>query len=234
MIGRHLRTEYTARRFDRAWDDKWSFNASYVLSWNRGNAEGPVNSDTNFDDTGRTENFDDPWVNFGGDGYLPNDRRHQIKLRGTYAITPNWQVAGDANIASGGPITGFGVGNPYDATVYHSYYVCVANCDAERSEDRVYESSPRGKYGRMPWTYTLGASITYLRQLGDIGQLRVKFAVYNLLNEQRTIQVDQDLIHERTRATGQLPDLILQSMRSLSSSSWNEPNSRSQIMNTPP
>jgi len=186
---------YTAMEFqlDRAWDNKWSFNASYVLSWNRGNAEGPVNSDTNFDDTGRTENFDDPWVNFGGDGYLPNDRRHQLKLRGVYAITPNWQVAGDANIASGGPITGFGVGNPYDGTVYHSYYICVANCDAARSEDRVYEASPRGKYGRMPWTYTLGASITYLRQLADIGQLRVKFAVYNLLNEQRTIQVDQDL-----------------------------------------
>lgn len=201
---------YTALEFqlDRAWDNKWSFNASYVLSWNRGNAEGPVNSDTNFDDTGRTENFDDPWVNFGGDGYLPNDRRHQLKLRGTYAITPNWQVAGDANIASGGPITGFGVGNPYDATVYHSYYICVANCDAARSEDRVYESSPRGKYGRMPWTYTLGASITYLRQLADIGQLRVKFAVYNLLNEQRTIQVDQDLqttISNNTSSTFEQP-----------------------------
>ncbi len=50
-------------QIDRAWDEKWMLNASYVLSWSRGNAEGPVNSDTNFDDTGRTENFDDPWVN---------------------------------------------------------------------------------------------------------------------------------------------------------------------------
>ncbi|HET6551907.1 MAG TPA: TonB-dependent receptor [Dyella sp.] len=201
---------YTALEFqlDRAWDNKWSFNASYVLSWNRGNAEGPVNSDTDFDDTGRTENFDNPWVNFGGDGYLPNDRRHQIKLRGTYAITPNWQVAGDANIASGGPITGFGVGNPYDDTNYHSYYICVANCDAERSEDRVYQSSPRGKYGRMPWTYNLGASITYLRPLGDKGELRVKFAVYNLFNEQQTIAVDQDLqttISDSTSTTFRQP-----------------------------
>jgi outer membrane receptor protein involved in Fe transport len=201
---------YTALEFqlDRAWDNKWAFNASYVLSWNRGNAEGPVNSDTNFDDTGRTENFDNPWVNFGGDGYLPNDRRHQLKLRGTYAITPNWQVAGDANIASGGPITGFGVGDPYDSVAYHSYYICVANCDSDNSADRVYESSPRGKYGRMPWTYTLGASITYLRQLADIGQLRVKFAVYNLLNEQRTIQVDQDLqttISNSTSSTFEQP-----------------------------
>ncbi len=180
-------------QLDRAWDNQWAFNASYTLSWNRGNAEGPVNSDTNFDDTGRTENFDNPWVNFGGDGYLPNDHRHQLKLRGTYALTPHWQFGGDLTVLSGGPITGFGVGNPYDATNYHSYYICVANCSSDRSEDRVYERSPRGKYGTMPWTYNLGASVTYLRSLGETGQLRVKFAIYNLLNQQRTVAVDQDL-----------------------------------------
>lgn len=186
---------YTALEFqlDRAWDNKWAFNASYVLSWNRGNAEGPVNSDTDFDDTGRTENFDDPYVNFGGDGYLPNDRRHQFKLRGTYAITPNWQVAANLNLTSGAPITGFGVGNPYDDTAYHSYYICVENCNSDVSADRVYQSSPRGKYGRTSWTYDIGASISYLRPLGDKGQLRVKLAVYNLLNQQRAINVDQDL-----------------------------------------
>lgn len=178
---------------DRAWDNKWAFNASYTLSWNRGNAEGPVNSDTNFDDTGRTENFDDPWVNYGGDGYLPNDHRHQLKMRGTYAITPHWQVGADLTVLSGGPITGFGVGNPFDATSYHSYYICVQNCDSPVSEDRVYASSPRGKFGTMPWTYDLGASITYLVPIGEKGQLRAKLAVYNLLNQQKTVAVDQDL-----------------------------------------
>ena len=51
---------------DRAWDGKWSMNAAYTLAFNKGNAEGPVNTDTDFGDTGRTENFDDPWVNYGG------------------------------------------------------------------------------------------------------------------------------------------------------------------------
>ncbi|MEO7073318.1 MAG: carboxypeptidase regulatory-like domain-containing protein [Rhodanobacter sp.] len=179
-------------QLDRAWDDKWSMNASYTMSWNRGNAEGPVNSDTNFDDTGRTENFDDPWVNLGGDGYLPNDRRHQFKLRGTYALTPHWQLGADMRVQSGGPITGFGVGNPYDATNYHSYFICVQNCNATASEDRVYESSPRGKYGRMPWTFNLNAGISYIQPF-EGGEFRVKLAVYNLLNEQRTTAVDQDL-----------------------------------------
>ena len=179
-------------QLNRAWDEKWSMNASYTMSWNRGNAEGPVNSDTDFDDTGRTENFDDPWVNLGGDGYLPNDRRHQFKLRGTYALTPHWQLGADMNVASGGPITGFGVGNPYDATNYHSYFICVQNCDAPASEDRVYERSPRGKYGRMPWTFTLNAGLSYVQPF-EGGEFRVKLAVYNLLNQKRTTAVDQDL-----------------------------------------
>ncbi|SEP10129.1 TonB-dependent Receptor Plug Domain [Luteibacter sp. UNC138MFCol5.1] len=176
---------------DRAWDEKWMFNASYVLSWSRGNAEGPVNSDTNFDDTGRTENFDDPWVNLSG-GYLPNDHRHQFKLRGTYAITPQWQVGADLTALSGSPITGYGVGNPFDATVYHSYFICVDNCADPVSENRVYERSPRGDK-RTPWTFNLNASITYLLPIDEKNNLRVKFAVYNLLNQQRTLGVDQDL-----------------------------------------
>ncbi len=187
-------------QLDRAWDEKWSMNASYTMAWNRGNAEGPVNSDTNFDDTGRTENFDDPWVNLGGDGYLPNDRRHQFKLRGTYALTPHWQLGADMRVQSGGPITGFGVGNPYDATNYHSYFICVQNCASPVSEDRVYASSPRGKYGRMPWTYNLNAGISYIQPF-EGGEFRVKLAVYNLLNEQRTTAVDQDLQTSISNAT---------------------------------
>src|SRR5690606_12763467 len=160
---------YKALEFqiDRAWDDKWMFNGSYTLSWNEGNAEGPVNTDTNFGDTGRTENFDDPFVNRDGYGPLANDHRHQIKLRGTYALNDNWRVGATVDAKSGGPITGFGVGNPYNWKLYHSYYLCVENCtppdgaelgDTWSTSDRVYEHSPRGGEGRMPWTYDIGAS----------------------------------------------------------------------------
>jgi hypothetical protein len=185
---------YKALEFqiDRAWDGKWALNASYTLSWSRGNAEGPVNSDTEFDDTGRTENFDDPWVNLGGDGYLPNDHRHQIKVRGVYALDDHWRLGGDLRALSGSPITGFGVGNPFDATNYHSYFICVENCDGPSTE-RVYVRSPRGDYGRTPWTFDVGASIAWLTSFGDKGHMQVKFAVYNLFNQQHTIRVNQDL-----------------------------------------
>lgn len=188
-------------QIDRAWDDKWAFNATYVWSRSHGNAEGPVNSDTNFSDTGRTENFDDPFVNLHGSGPLANDREHQIKLRGAYAFNEHWQVAGTFDAASGGPITGFGVGNPYNWKDYHSYYICVENCappagaeegDTWSTSDRVFEHSPRGGFGNMPWTYDLGLSVTYLQSFGA-ADLKVKFAVYNVLNQQKTVRVDQDL-----------------------------------------
>src|SRR5690606_19413417 len=62
-------------QIDRAWDDKWAINASYILSWSEGNFEGPVNSDTGYGDTGLTQNFDHP-ANNERYGPLFNDHRH--------------------------------------------------------------------------------------------------------------------------------------------------------------
>jgi outer membrane receptor protein involved in Fe transport len=184
---------YKALEFviDRAWDDHWAFNGSYTLAYSEGNAEGPVNSDTDFADAGRTENFDDPWVNLNGEGYLPNDRRHQIKLRGAYGIGDYWELGATLNVQSGGPINRFGVGNPYDDENYHSNFVCVANCTSPNPSEREYESSPRASGGRLPWTYSLGMSVTYAREFSNLN-LRGKFAVYNLLDQQRVIEVDDE------------------------------------------
>jgi hypothetical protein len=185
---------YKALEFmlDRMWDDDWSFNASYTLSYSEGNAEGPVNSDTNFSDTGRTENFDTPWVNYLGTGDLPNDHRHQIKLRGAYAINDSWELGGNLSARSGGPINAFGVGNPWHTKNYHSYFICVANCTSPNLSEREFEHRPRGSGGRLPWTYNLGLSVTYLKSFSDV-DLKAKFAVYNVLNQQRTLQVDDEL-----------------------------------------
>ncbi|KRB11369.1 TonB-dependent receptor [Lysobacter sp. Root690] len=184
---------YRALEFmlDRAWDDKWAFNASYTWSKSEGNAEGPSNSDFGFDNTGRTESFDNPFVNLNGDGPLPNDRRHQIKLRGAYAINDNWSVGATLNAQSGRPINAFGKGSPFDGTSYHSFYVCVANCQADNFAERTYELRRRGSGGRTPWIFDMGASLSYQQQFAQ-ANLRVKLAVYNLLNQQRRIEVDDE------------------------------------------
>ncbi|MGN7918501.1 TonB-dependent receptor [Lysobacter sp. 22409] len=184
---------YRALEFvvDRAWDDKWEFNASYTWSQTKGNAEGPVTSDFNFADAGRTEAFDNPWVNYGAYGYLPNDRRHQIKARGTYAINDHWQVGATLSAQSGRPISAMGVGNPFDGTIFHSFFICVENCDAAVASERVYQLYGRGSAGRTPWTYDVGASLTYQRAFGR-ANFKAKLAVYNLFNQQRTIEVDEE------------------------------------------
>ena len=200
------RRNYTAFEFqvDRAWDDKWMFNASYTLAWSKGNAEGPVNTDTNFGDTGRTENFDDPFVNLNGYGPLANDHRHSIKLRGTYAITDNWRVGATVDAQSGGPITAFGVGSPYDWDSYHSYYICEADCTPEQAfadpqegdtwstSDRVFRESPRGGAGRMPWIIDVGASVAYERTFGA-ATFQAKLSVFNIFNRQEPVWVYQEL-----------------------------------------
>ncbi|HEY7639590.1 MAG TPA: TonB-dependent receptor [Steroidobacteraceae bacterium] len=178
---------------DRAWDDHWSLNASYTLSFSKGNAEGPVNSDTDFGDTGRTENFDNPWVNFGADGYLPNDRRHSLKVRGAYALGESWEFGGSLSVQSGRPISAIGVGNPFDGTNFYSYFICVQNCNEDSlPSERVYVFEGRGKEGRTPWIYDLGATVTYKHSF-SAADLRVKLSVYNLLNQQRNRQVDDQL-----------------------------------------
>jgi hypothetical protein len=193
-LGDHAYTKpsrsYKAIEFmvDRAWDNKWSLNAAYTLAFNKGNAEGPVNTDTDFGDTGRTENFDDPWVNFGSYGYLPNDHRHQLKVRGTYGFLEDWRVGLTLNAQSGRPISAFGTNNPFDATNYHSYFICTANCDDPATAE--YELLGRGSQGRTPWTYDVGANITWQHEFGPADVL-VKFAVYNLLNEERVLEVDE-------------------------------------------
>lgn len=173
---------------DRAWDDTWSMNASYTLSFAKGNAEGPVNSDSNFADTGRTEQFDDPFVNYGAYGYLPNDRRHSFKLRGAYALSQSWDLGATLTVQSGRPISAIGSGNPFDSNDYWSFFICTENCLSDVASERVYELRGRGNEGRTSWLYDLGANVTY-RHSFSVADLRVKLAVYNILNQQRETQV---------------------------------------------
>jgi len=198
MIGwENPKRTYRAIEFqlDRAWDDKWAFNATYVWSMSKGNYEGPVNSDTDFSDSGRTEAFDNPFVEIGGYGYLPNDHRHQIKLRGNYAITDNWVVGATLDAASGRPMSEYGAGNPYDDNEFLTHYICESDPSLCYTPEGQWRLSRRGAYDTLPWTYNLGLSVAYNTTLGPV-KLNAKFAVYNVLNEQTVIERNETLQEE--------------------------------------
>jgi hypothetical protein len=190
------RRTYKAVEFqlDRAWDGKWSFNASYLWSKSEGNVEGPVNSDTGYNDTNLVQYYDHPAVNERY-GVLFNDHRHQIKLRGSYKINDIWSVGATFSAVSGGPITAFGVvwpndnrtaGGPGEFSGGGSGWLCVANCGDYTTRELVY--SPRGAFGRMSWVKDLSASVTWALPVEGI-DLKARFSVYNLLNSQTTVNV---------------------------------------------
>ncbi len=182
-------------QIDRAWDGKWSFNASYLWSKSEGNFEGPVNSDTGFDATGFTQHFDHP-ANNERYGDLYNDHRHQLKLRGAYALNEQWAFGSTLQVQSGGPITAFGTAWPNDSRTAASTsetngggtgWLCVQNCTGNYA-NRVFEYSPRGAFGRLPWTWTMGASVTWTMPVPDV-DLKIRFSVYNLFNNKEVLDV---------------------------------------------
>ncbi len=185
-------------QIDRAWDDKWAFNASYLWSRTEGNFEGPVNSDLGYADTGMVQHFDHPAVNERY-GVLFNDYRHQFKFRGSYKLNEMWSFGSTLTVRSGGPITAFGVVWPGDNRAAGSYtnefgnggsgYLCVSGCGPGSTyETWVLEPTARGAFGRMPWVYDLGASVTWTLPVEGI-DLKARFAVYNLLDRQTVINV---------------------------------------------
>lgn len=87
--------KYKAMTFtvDREFDGKWSLSANYTFSKLVGNIEGGIRSDNAQTDAGLTTAFDLPSLVTGTYGYLPNDRRHNFKIYGSYQVTP-WFLFG--------------------------------------------------------------------------------------------------------------------------------------------
>lgn len=188
-------------QLDRAWDGKWAFNASYLWSKSEGNIEGPVNSDTGYNDTNLVQYYDHPAVNERY-GVLFNDARHQIKLRGSYKLNEMWSFGATLNARSGGPITAFGVrwpnddrsaGGPGEFSGGGSGWLCESGCGSWSTRQMVY--SERGAFGRMPWVWDMGANVTWTLPVEGI-DLKARLSVYNLFNRQTEINV-----HSRYEST---------------------------------
>lgn len=94
--------------FERAWDGVWNLQGSYVLAYNKGNTEGYAKSDIGQDDAGISQDWDYPGLMEGAYGYLPNDRRHTLKLCGAYQVHPEWRIGANVRLQSGRPLNCLG------------------------------------------------------------------------------------------------------------------------------
>jgi hypothetical protein len=168
---------------NRAWDDVWTMNTSYTWSHSYGNSEGLVKSDNGQGDAGLTTDFDFPELMDGAYGNLPNDRRHQLRLRGAYAVTENLIISANLRIESGRPKNIFGVDHPNGRPAYGSTYYIV-NSDGE------FSKNSRGSAGETPWISTLDLSAAYTMQVSD-ADVKFKVDVFNALDS-HTVRYNQE------------------------------------------
>lgn len=174
--------------FNRAFDGKWGLAGSYTMAQSKGTAEGYVNSTINQEDAGVSQDFDFGKFSDGAYGNLPNDRKHQIKLFGTYGLSDNWRIGMNFNAMSGRPVSRIGFvpsDTPGDATLYTSastyYYL---------NSQGVTVLGQRGNAGRTPWTNTIDLQAAYIKKMGP-NKLTLQVDVFNVLNSQKTTEYSE-------------------------------------------
>lgn len=195
LLSPKAKRTYQALEFfmDGNWD-KVFLQASYTYAKSQGNTEGGVKSDIGQSDTNATQDFDYPELTDRTYGYLPNDRRHSLKLFGNYEITDQVSVGANLIIQSGRPKNCIGrdyyqAGDlavvEYGATVgdpkpYGAAYFRCANINNDAA-------SGRGGAGRLPWTKTLDLNVAYFPSFAK--GLQFKMDVFNALNSQETTSI---------------------------------------------
>ena len=173
------------------WNGKWTAKIDYVYSKTWGNTEGPVS--TYSQQSGSYESITTAW-DFPermaySDGVLPNDRRHQIKIYGAYAITPDWTAGVNLYAASGSPRMCRGGYGPDQQALHgsHTYYWCGG------------VPVPPGSLGRLPWTSHLDLNLDY-KPAWRWADHRLDFnvAVFNVLDKQTPLFIN-DSLHTSTQ-----------------------------------
>jgi hypothetical protein len=168
--------------FARAGGDRLRLQGSYTWSKNRGNSEGLVNSDNGNGQASLTESFDFPELTDGADGYLPNDRRHKLKIFGSYDLTEQLVLGAGLFVQSGRPINTFGISHP-DGTPFYGNTFYLQN------DDGSFEYVPRGSGGRTDWTTQLNLSAIYSFDIASFANVELRADIFNVLNSDNATEV---------------------------------------------
>ncbi|WP_437581724.1 TonB-dependent receptor [Sorangium sp. So ce887] len=161
--------------FQKAFADLWLAQASYTLSYLRGNYPGLFKPETDQLDPNINTEFDLASLLVNRDGALPGDNAHEIKIYGakTFELPKNMLV--DLGLTyrsrSGAPIDYWG-----------SHYLY--------SYDETF-ILPRGSGERLPWQHNFDGHLGYSVRLSKDSQLTVSMDVFNIFNFQGVVAVDQ-------------------------------------------
>lgn len=172
-------------KLEKRMRDNWQMLGSYTWSQLWGNYEGYFRRDNGQSDPFITSAFDWPylldpeiWGHSSDSGPLPSDRTHVFNLFSSYRLRNGLDMGMSLRVQSGIPITKLG---------YNWVY-------ASESEILLEE---RGGSGRTPTTRSLGVHFSYPIKLAQsasslgLKAVELSFDVFNLLDEQQTIYVDE-------------------------------------------
>jgi outer membrane receptor for ferrienterochelin and colicin len=158
---------------EHPFDGTWQAKVDYVYSKSYGNSEGQVRSDIGQTDVSATVDWDFGKLMENSNGLLSNDRKHQLKIYGSWQAAPEWMLSANIALMSGTPKTclGYYGADESNPVGYGSYY---HYCDG-------VPSAP-GDAGRQPWQHIVSLSAEYRPKWAD-QKLGFNVMVYNALNE---------------------------------------------------
>lgn len=169
--------------FERAFDGVWGLRGSYVWSSSFGNYEGTVLSDNGQTDAGTTILYDHPGLTDNAHGFLPNHRRHQFKLWGSYQLTDDLLVGGNLAVTSPRLYGCRGV-HPTDAAAA-AYGASSWFCQGQPSR--------RGSEFESDWETRLDMSARYAVPMGEgRGDLVLRADVFNVLGLEAGTDYDEN------------------------------------------
>jgi outer membrane receptor protein involved in Fe transport len=187
---------------DKRFAQHWAMQASYRWSRLWGNYEGSYRDDNGQSDPGITSLFDFPQNDpsytaigvpqFGykgdvrylgalGNGPLPLDRPHQVKIFGNYVFDMGLNVGLGLFLSSGSPLTGL-----------------AANPNPNYQNGGEIPTGPRGSgiqtvdgfKTRTPFESEVSAHVDYSLRFGDRRRVVLLADVFNLLNTQTVLNYD--------------------------------------------
>ena len=185
---------------EKPFDGKWGVNASYVWSKSKGTAEGYVQSTLNQEDAGLTQDFDFGSFTDGAYGYLPNDRRHVVKVFGNYALTDEFRAGLNATISSGRPYSCIGF-VPTTVPDYDETWKSSPSSYYCRTSPTEVKLIPRGSAGRTPWNTQIDLQMAYTPKWAA-NKLTLQADVFNILNTQKPMELNETRDYDQ--ATGQV------------------------------
>lgn len=181
-----VRDHYSIQfKLDKKLSDHFMILGTYVLSWTWGNYPGLFSANNGQLDPNLTSQFDLKSLLANRMGYLPQDRRHRLKLSGFYEI----------------PLQDYGVPTPLTFTIGASFQLQSGGPIDVLGAHEVYGANevfilPRGSGGRKPWTWALDLNLAASYDVTKYISGEFFVGLFNVTNNQQAIALDDTYTYD--------------------------------------